>query len=145
MRNRALQNTLYGVVLAVWVTSFFLPSINLGAHNDPGWKAAGLSATMLFTLEKNALGMHLYFGSFWIANLFMLASPLGLHRARRGKAGVFLALMMVWDLLSLSCAGYAAMSDARLATLRVGYWVWEATLWAMTLVLWTARRQSKTP
>lgn len=140
MRGKALQNALYGLTLAVWVGSFFLPSINLGAHDDPGYKACAISATMLFTISSAEVWMHLYFGSFWIANFFMLGSPVALHRRRRGKGHVFLALMLFWDLLTLSFVGYDFYSTHRMAELRAGYWVWEASLVAMTVVLWVAGR-----
>jgi hypothetical protein len=137
MRDRGTQTIVFLVILVVWIVSFFLPSVNTGSAR-PGYIAAAMSMTVLYSFERSAWGEHLYLGSFWIANLFMLAAPFGLWRVRIGKGGFFLALMVVWDLLTLSYAGYAHMTH-KFSDVLVGYFVWEAVLVAMTLLLFVVR------
>src|SRR5689334_9629951 len=101
MRSLGFQSALLLLVLALCTASFVLPAINMDAVR-PGYVACLMSATVLKSIESSAWGQHLYLGSFWLANLFMLASPFGLWRARLGKGGVFLTLLILWDLLTLS-------------------------------------------
>lgn len=138
MRSLGLQFALLLLILAVCAASFFLPSINMDAVR-PGYVACMMSITVLTSIEPSAWLMHLYLGSFWFANLFMLASPFGLWRARLGKGGVFLLLMGFWDALTLSYYVYHRVTGNYAAVL-VGWCVWEASLVAMTLLLFLVRR-----
>ena len=137
MRSHGTQILVFLVIVVVWIVSFFLPSINSGSPR-PGYIAAAMSMSVLYSIERSAWGEHLYLGSLWLANLFMLAAPFGLWRARNGKGGVFLALMVGWDLLTLSYFCYDRMTH-KFAGVLVGYFVWEATLVAMTLLLFAVR------
>ena len=141
--SRASQVVLLLVILLVWVGSFFLPAFNISGNEYRGYKIAAISAMLLFTIAKSELGVHLYFGSLWIANLFMAGSPIALFRVRRGKGLVFLSLMVFWDLLTLSFVPYDLTRPDRLASLRIAYWVWEGTLVAMTAILFWARATSR--
>ncbi len=138
MRSLGLQLALLVFVVAVCVASFFLPSINMDAIR-PGYVACVMSATVLTSIERSAWLMHLYLGSFWLANLFLLASPFGLWRARLGKGGVFIALMAFWDVLTLSYYVYYRITG-NYASVLLGWWVWEASLVAMTLLFVLIRR-----
>ena len=143
MRSRGTQIIVFLVILIAWIVSFFLPSINTGSTR-PGYIAAAMSMSVLYSFERSAWGEHLYLGSFWIANLFMLAAPFGLWRVRNGKGGVFLALMVVWDLLTLSYFCYDRMTH-KFANVLVGYFAWEAALVAMTLLLLAVRFAERRP
>ncbi len=138
MRSLGVQVALLLLLVGVCVASFFLPSINMDAIR-PGYVACMMSVTVLTSIEPSAWLMHLYLGSFWLANLFMLASPFGLWRARLGKGGVFIGLMVFWDLLTLSYYVYHRVTG-NYASVMLGWCVWEASLVAMTLFLVRARR-----
>ncbi len=141
MRSLGLQITLFLLVLIIWAVSFFLPAVNMGAIR-PGYIAFLMSVSVLTSIEPSAWLMHLYFGSFWIANLFMLASPFGLWRARLGKAGVFLLLLAFWDVLTLSYFVYHRLTG-NYAGVLAGWCVWEFSLVAMTILLLLVRVQSR--
>jgi hypothetical protein len=134
-----MQIVLFLLVLVVWIASFFLPAVNMSAIR-PGYIAALMSISVLTSIEPSAWLTHLYLGSFWIANLFMLASPFGLWRARLGKGGVFLALMAFWDVLTLSYVLYYRVTGLY-ASVLIGYWAWVGSLVAMTLLLFLVRRE----
>jgi len=134
-----MQIVLFLLVLVVWIASFFLPAVNMSAIR-PGYIAALMSISVLTSIEPSAWLTHLYLGSFWIANLFMLASPFGLWRARLGKGGVFLALMAVWDVLTLSYVLYHRVTGLY-ASVLIGYWAWVGSLVAMTVLLFLVRRE----
>jgi hypothetical protein len=137
MRSRGTQIAIFLVFLAVWVASFFLPAINMG-NPSRGYIAAAMSASVLFSMERSAWLSHFYFGSFWLANLFMLASPFGLWRVRLGKGGVFLGLMTLWDVLTLSYFVYHRVSG-NFASVLIGWWLWEVSLVGMTALLFAVR------
>jgi hypothetical protein len=139
MPSRGMQIALFLLVLVVWIASFFLPAVNMSAIR-PGYIAALMSISVLTSIEPSAWLTHLYLGSFWIANLFMLASPFGLWRARLGKGGVFLALMAAWDVLTLSYVVYHRVTG-NYASVLIGYWAWVGSLVAMTLLLLLVRRE----
>jgi len=134
-----MQIVLFLLVLLVWIASFFLPAVNMSAIR-PGYIAALMSISVLTSIEPSAWLTHLYLGSFWIANLFMLASPFGLWRARLGKGGVFLALMAFWDVLTLSYVLYYRVTGLY-ASVLIGYWAWVGSLVAMTVLLFLVRRE----
>jgi len=137
--SRVLQVALLLLILAGWVLSYFLPALDLG-KSTLGYMAAFLSANVCYTFFRSHQLRDLYFGSFWIANIFMLASPFGLWRARLGKGGIFLVLMTLWDLLTLSFAAYIrTQHDLGTVKLLVGWYTWEATLVAMTVLLFATR------
>jgi hypothetical protein len=138
MPSRGMQIVLFLLVLVVWIASFFLPAVNMSAIR-PGYIAALMSISVLTSIEPSAWLTHLYLGSFWIANLFMLASPFGLWRARLGKGGVFLALMAFWDVLTLSYVLYYRVTGLY-ASVLIGYSAWVGSLVAMTLLLLLVRR-----
>ena len=142
MRARVVLPVLYLLMLALWVVSFFLPALYLSGPVNPGWKAAAISAVLLGTLARNELGIHLYYGSFFLANLLVLASPWAYGRARRGRGGVFLGLMVFWDLLTFSYAVYDRWKNTAFTSVRLGYWMWEASLVGVTVVLLAARLSS---
>jgi hypothetical protein len=139
MRTRVVLTLAYLLMLGVWILSFFVTALDLQGV-IPGWRAAAISAVLLGTMERTQVLFHLYFGSFWLANLFVLASPWGLWRARRGRGGVYLGLFIIWDLLTLSYVIYDRVTTPQASTLRAGYWAWEASLVGMTIVLLLARR-----
>jgi len=134
-----MQIVLFLLVLVVWIASFFLPAVNMSAIR-PGYIAALMSISVLTSIEPSAWLTHLYLGSFWIANLFMLASPFGLWRARLGKGGVFLALMAFWDVLTLSYVLYYRVTGLY-ASVLIGYSAWVGSLVAMTVLLFLVRRE----
>jgi hypothetical protein len=134
-----MQIVLFLLVLVVWIASFFLPAVNMSAIR-PGYIAALMSISVLTSIEPSAWLTHLYLGSFWIANLFMLASPFGLWRARLGKGGVFLALLAFWDVLTLSYVLYHRVTGLY-ASVLIGYWAWVGSLVAMTVLLFLVRRE----
>jgi len=134
-----MQIVLFLLVLVVWIASFFLPAVNMSAIR-PGYIAALMSISVLTSIEPSAWLTHLYLGSFWIANLFMLASPFGLWRAHLGKGGVFLALMAFWDVLTLSYVLYHRVTGLY-ASVLIGYWAWVGSLVAMTLLMLLVRRE----
>jgi hypothetical protein len=138
MPSRGMQIVLFLLVLVVWIASFFLPAVNMSAIR-PGYIAALMSISVLTSIEPSAWLTHLYLGSFWIANLFMLASPFGLWRARLGKGGVFLALMAFWDVLTLSYVLYYRVTGLY-ASVLIGYSAWVGSLVAMTVLLLLVRR-----
>ena len=133
MRSLGLQVVLLLVLIGVCTVSFFLPSINMGAVR-PGYVACVMSITVLTSIEPSAWLMHVYLGSFWLANLFMLASPFGLWRARLGKGGIFIGVMAFWDVLTLSYFVYHHVTG-NYASVLLGWCVWEISLVAMTLLL----------
>ena len=137
-----MQSALFLLVLVVWIASFFLPAVNMNAIR-PGYIAALMSISVLTSIEPSAWLTHLYLGSFWIANLFMLASPFGLWRARLGKGGVFLALLAFWDVLTLSYVLYHSVTG-NFASVLIGYWAWTGSLVAMTLLLFVSRERVRT-
>ncbi|HEY5162168.1 MAG TPA: hypothetical protein VII81_04065 [Terriglobales bacterium] len=139
MPSRGMQIVLFLLVLVVWIASFFLPAVNMSAIR-PGYIAALMSISVLTSIEPSAWLTHLYLGSFWIANLFMLASPFGLWRARLGKGGVFLALMAFWDVVTLSYVVYHRVTG-NYASVLIGYWAWVGSLVAMTVLLFLVRRE----
>ena len=141
MRSLAVQFALLVLIFAICAASFFLPAVNMGAVR-PGYIACVMSASVLSSIEPSAWALHLYLGSFWIANLFMLASPFGLWRARLGKGGVFLALLIIWDLLTLSYLVYHRVTG-QYASVLLGWWVWEASLVTMSLLLLLVRRAAR--
>ena len=141
MRSLGLQFALLLLILAACVGAFFLPSLNL---DKPvvGYLAALLSANVGYTFVRNHELRDLYLGSFWIANLFMLSSPFGLWRARLGKGDVFLALLALWDVLTLSFGIYSRVRHD-VGNVIIGWYVWETSLVAMTLLLLLVRAQSR--
>lgn len=138
MRTLGIQVALLVLLIAICAGSFFLPAINMDAIR-PGYIAATMSFTVLTSIEPSAFFTHLYLGSFWIANLLMLASPIALWRARRGKAGVFLALFVLWDVLTLSYYFYHRLTG-NFASVLIGWYVWEASVVGMTVLLFAIRR-----
>lgn len=142
MRSLGVQLVLLLLILAVCAGSFFLPSINMDAVR-PGYVACMMSVTVLTSIQRSGWLMHLYLGSFWLANLFMLASPFGLWRARLGKGGIFIALMAIWDVLTLSYYVYHRVTG-NYASVLLGWCLWEASLVAMTLLLISIRRAHRT-
>lgn len=138
MRNLGLQLVLLLLFIVLCAASFFLPSINMDAVR-PGYVACVMSVTVLTSIEPSAWLMHLYLGSFWLANLFMLASPFGLWRARLGKGGVFIGLMAFWDVLTLSYYVYHSVTG-QFASVLLGWCLWEASLVGMTLFLIAVRQ-----
>lgn len=141
MRGLGLQIALLLLILVVWIASFFLPAINMDAIR-PGYIAAMMSVSVLTSIEHSAWLTHLYLGSFWIANLFMLASPFGLWRARLGKGGMFIGFMAFWNVLTLSYFLYHRLTG-NFATVLIGWCIWEASLVAMTVLLLLIRSQSR--
>ena len=141
MHRRGAQTALFLLLLVVWIASFFLPAVNMNAVR-PGYTAALMSISVLTSIEPSAWLTHLYLGSFWIANLFMLASPFGLWRARLGKGGVFLALMAFWDVLTLSYVVYHRVTG-NFASVLLGWCIWEASLVAITLLLFVVRQNAR--
>src|SRR4051794_7365274 len=105
--SRGVQLVLLFAILLVWIASFFLTALHLSDKGTVGYIACFLSANVGYTFLRSHEVRDLYLGSFWLANVFMLASPFGLWRARISKAGVFLALFAVWDLLTLSFGVYS--------------------------------------
>src|SRR4051794_24287591 len=138
MRSLSVQIALLLLLIASCAGSFFLPAINMDAIR-PGYIAATMSFTVLTSIEPSAFFTHVYLGSFWIANLLMLASPVGLWRARRGKGGVFLGFFVYWDVLTLSYYPYHRVTG-NFASVLIGWYVWEASLVGMTLLLFAIRR-----
>src|SRR3569832_978781 len=120
MRRLSVQVALLLLFIAVCAASFFLPAINMDAVR-PGYIAATMSFTVLTSIEPSAWLTHLYLGSFWIANLLMLAAPIVLWRARRGKGGVFLALFVLWDVLTLSYYVYHRVTG-NFASVLIGWY-----------------------
>ena len=141
MRSITTQFAMLLLTAVACAVSFFLPAVNMGAVR-PGYIACMMSASVLTSIEPSAWATHLYLGSFWIANLFMLAAPFGLWRARLGKGGVFLGLMVFWDLLTLSYFFYHRVTG-NFASVLVGWWTWEASLVALTVLLFLVRAQSR--
>ncbi len=141
MRSLGVQFALLFLILAICAGAFFLPSLSL---DKPviGYLTALLSANVGYTFVRSHQLRDLYLGAFWIANLLMLASPFGLWRARLGKGGVFLTLLVVWDVLTLSFGLYSRVHHD-VGTVLIGWWVWEASLVAMTLLLIVVRSQSR--
>ena len=138
MRRLGIQLALLLLLLAVCAGSFFLPAINMDAVR-PGYIAAMMSFTVLTSIEPNSVFTHLYLGSFWIANLLMLLSPVALWRARRGKGAIFLVLFVLWDALTLSYYFYHRFTG-NFAAVLIGWCVWEASLVGMTVLLLAVRR-----
>ena len=138
MRSRGLQTLLFLLILALWIASFFLPAINMDATR-PGYIAAAMSISVLTSIQRSAWLLPLYLGSFWMANLFLLASPFGLWRARLGKGGVFMGLMAFWDILTLSYFVYHRVTG-NYASVLIGWYAWEASLVTMTILLFSIRR-----
>lgn len=141
MRSLGLQIALLILILAACAASFFLPAVNMDAVR-PGYIAFVMSMVVLKSIEPSAWGTHLYLGSFWIANLFMLAAPFGLWRARLGKGAVFMTLFVLWDLLVLSYYFYHRFTN-QFAGVLVGWWVWVGSLVAMSVLIDTTRRTMK--
>ena len=149
MNSRHLQHTACAVILAVWIASFFLPSLADGQNTLPGYAAAGLSAMALgigvkslFTSKDSDLPTMLYLGSFCLANVLMLVAPFTLRLARRGRALVILCLMGFWILLNWSYILYGqATKNTNLV--RLGWWVWEGSLISMTALILLVRHQSR--
>ena len=141
MRSLGVQFAFLVLILAVCAGAFFLPALQL---DKPvvGYLTAVLSADVSYTFLRSHELRDLYLGSFWIANLFMLASPFGLWRARLGKGGVFVTLMLIWDLLTLSFVVYARTRH-EVGSVLIGWCVWEGALVAMTLLLLVVRSQSR--
>src|SRR6266496_5428312 len=133
MRSRGLQIALFLLILAVWIASFFLPALYLD-KNVIGYMAALLSADVMYTFARSHQLQDLYLGSFWLANVFLLASPFALWRAWKGKAGAFITLLAFWDVLTLSFAIYCRVRHD-LGSVLIGWYVWEASLVAMPLLL----------
>jgi hypothetical protein len=100
-----------------------------------------LSADVSYTFVRSHEVRDLYLGSFWLANLFLLASPFGLWRMRQRRGGVFLMLFVLWDLLTLSFGVYSRIHHD-IGSVLVGWYVWEASLVAMTVLLFAVRAQS---
>ena len=138
MRSIGLQLVFLLLLIAACVASLFLPSINMDAVR-PGYVACMMSVTVLTGIQRSGWLLHLYLGSFWLANLFMLASPFALWRARIGKGGVFIALLAFWDALTLSYYVYHRVTG-NYASVLLGWCVWESSLVAMTLLLVLVRR-----
>lgn len=142
--SRGLQVGLLLLIVLVWIGSFFLSALNLGDKGTIGYIACFLSADVAYTFLRTHQLRDLYLGSFWLANLFMLASPFGLWRVRIGKGAVFLTLMVIWDLLTLSYGIYSRFNHDVGSPL-LGWFVWEATLVAMTLLLAVVRGTASHP
>ena len=144
MRSLSIQLLLLLLIVAACAASFFLPSINMDAVR-PGYVACMMSVLVLKSIEPSAWPMHLYLGSFWLANVFMLASPFGLWRSRLGKGGVFISLLTLWDALTLSYYVYHRVTG-NYASVLLGWFAWEASLVSLTLLLILVRRahRSKT-
>lgn len=140
--DERFQNIACAILLAGWIASFFLPALSDGQNRLPGYEAAGLSFLALvidirseFKPDNiNRLEM-LYLGSFWLANLFMIAAPFALRLARRARARTFVSLMGLWDILTCSYLFYGHVTK-HMNLVRLGWWVWEGSLIAMTLLLY---------
>jgi hypothetical protein len=141
-----IQNLSAAVILAVWIASFFLPALANEPKNVPGHWAAFLSGYALF-IAIGSLFTHdqvdrltmLYLGSFWLANLFMIAAPFALRFARRVGALAFISLMGFWDLLTCSYLIYGRITK-NMNMVRFGWWTWECSLIGMTALLFVVRR-----
>lgn len=136
--SRGIQIALLFLILLVCAAAFFLPSVKLSDKGTLGYIACFLSADVGYTFFRSHQLRDLYLGTFWFANVLMLASPFGLWRARLGKAAVFLMLMVVWDLLTVSYAYYCRINHD-VGTPLVGWYVWEGSLIAMTILLVSTR------
>ena len=138
MRSRGLRIALFLLILAVWIASFLLPAIYLD-KNVIGYMAALLSADVMYTFVRSHQLQDLYLGSFWLANVLMLAAPFALWRTWKGKGGVFLILLAIWDLLTLSFAVYCRVRHD-LGSVLIGWCGWETSLVGMTILLFAVRR-----
>lgn len=136
--SRGVQIAVLVLIVLVWIGAFFLQSVSLSDKGTIGYMACFLSADVGYTFVRSHQLRDLYLGSFWLANVFMLASPFGLWRVRIGKGAAFLTLMTIWDLLTLS---YGIYSQVRhdVGTPMVGWFVWEGALVAMTVLLAAVR------
>lgn len=132
--SRGVQIAVLLLIVLVWIGSFFLSALNLGSKGTIGYMACFLSADVGYTFLRSHQLRDLYLGSFWLANIFMLASPFGLWRARVGKGLIFITLMALWDVLTLSYGVYSRVQHD-VGTPLIGWFVWEAALVAMTLLL----------
>ena len=148
MTRRAQTSGLI-LILAIWIASFFAPAAFDAGASLNGYEAFGLSVVALAMAFKEAFGSYqqrleaLYIGSFWIANAFMIASPFVLRRIRRGKRVVaFLSLMGIWDILTCSYLFYEQLTK-HIQFVRLGWWMWEGSLIAMTVLLVLVRESSK--
>ena len=84
------------------------------------------------------------YGLLWIANILMVASPLMLLRTRRGKGQVCIALLAVWDVLILVALWVGAPKGSPLTPdVKVGYFLWQASVLGMTIFLWLVREATK--
>ena len=128
-------------ILAVWIVSFFAPALADGSYALPGYRAALFSGLGLFLAARNLIsGDHsdilylLYVGSFCFANVFMILAPIALRDLRRGRGKAFLVLMTFWDLLTFSWF-YFVHFRGDVGPIHFGWWMWEASLFAMTAFL----------
>ena len=138
MRTLGTQVALHLLLLALWVVSFFLPALSL---DKPvvGYITALLSANVGYTFIRSHQVRDLYLGSFWLANLFMLASPFGLWRARIRKGKVFLTFFAIFNVLTLSFGVYSRIHHD-VGTVLIGWWLWEASLVGLTMLMFAIRR-----
>ncbi len=72
----------------------------------------------------------------------MIAAPFVLRLARHGRALTFVSLMGIWDILTCSYLFYGQITK-HMILVRLGWWMWEASLVAMTVFLLLVREGSK--
>ena len=149
--TRKVQTTALILILAVWIASFFVPAIRIDKPPIAGYIAAFLSSFMLFAAGRDLISgdFHdfpyvLYIGSFFLANGFMIAAPFALRILRRGNRGTtFLVLMAIWDALTFSWLGFIKIKTD-MGSVLLGWWMWEGSLIAMTVLLALVRKSPMT-
>jgi hypothetical protein len=139
------------MLMAFWLASFFMPALSDGPSiHETGFGATELSLLALFIAIsshfKPAAELHLgavlfYYGALWVVNLLVLLAPVALRRAEKGKGGILIGLLAVWDVLILAyaCLPHPEDFSPKAIPWRYGYVVWVASIVGITLLLLWAR------
>jgi hypothetical protein len=156
MKKESSERILFGLFLAAWLLSFFLPAAHLQqidlshypAHPSSkqidsilyGWELARESINALAFCPRNSGDC--YFGLLRIANIPMLLAAFNFHRIREGKGQIYAALLTLSAILCLSsiiwrreiASELAVYGNARLG---IGYADWVGSVLGMaSLFLW---------
>lgn len=153
MRRVDLERGLFGLLLALWVLSFYLPPARVQSFFNhpnpspdqtlPGLRLAIYSFAALEYCPRNLVNC--YYGLLWLANIPMLLAPLSFRRVQEGRGWVFAGFLTLAAILPLSSLFTLDEIASELGgALRIGYAIWViAIVGTASLFLWIASSRKR--
>jgi hypothetical protein len=126
--DRDANRFLCAFILGFWILSFFLPTGSVLTPGGPktykGWEEAIGSLFLVFIP---------YYGQLWIGNIFMIASPFYLKRLETGRGRAYALWFAFFSILPCAYPFFPQVEFMEnLKKIEVGFYMWGATLLAMS-------------